>query len=115
MTEKATLPSLPHLGKLAYCGSPTVGSVIVYAAEQKHWVRVPVQEICPPPNPEAEPVLSLLKANRIAQSMLVALVIGLIFMAFGVYRYTQDRIRATAHQAAATRLNHETSPFLHLL
>jgi hypothetical protein len=101
MLSKIRVPVLPPLGKLAYCGSPTEGSVIVYATEQKRWARVPVQDVAPSPSSEPAPVWQWLLADRAAQSMLAILVLGLVLMVIGGFGFTRHGARATAVQPGA--------------
>lgn len=101
MLSNARVPVLPPLGKLAYCGSPTEGSVIVYATGQKRWARVPVQDVAPLPSSEPAPVWKWMRADRAAQSMLAILVLGLVLMVIGGYGYARHGARATPAEPGA--------------
>ncbi len=89
MPQNISASSLPYLGKLSYCGSPTDGTVIVYAAAQNRWARVPVQEIVAQPNMSDPFIVKLLKANPMAQWMLAFCLLGLTLMIFGIYGYAK--------------------------
>ena len=82
--EFLKLPEL-DLGTLAYRGSPTLGSAIVYSSEQKRWGRVVIPEVSSVAQPERW--FNFLVADRVAQSMLMVLMFALVLVGIGTYGF----------------------------
>lgn len=82
--EFLKVPEL-ELGTLAYRGSPTLGSAIVYSSEQKRWGRVFIPEVSSVTQPES--LFHFLVADRVAQSMVMVLIFALVLVGIGTYGF----------------------------
>lgn len=89
MHENSAPEACLNLGTLAYLGSPTVGSVIVYSSTQNRWGRVPMQDVNVDVDIEhpSHRLWWLLRSDRVAQFMLMVLVLALALMLVGIGSY----------------------------
>ena len=101
--EFLKVPEL-DLGTLAYRGSPTLGSAIVYSSEQKRWGRVFIPEVSSVTQPES--LFYFLVADRVAQSMLMVLMFALVLVGIGTYGFGRSvvghRVAPEQHLASGS-------------
>jgi hypothetical protein len=96
MRESPALEVGLNLGKLVYQGSPTAGSVIVYSSARDEWGRVPMQDVNVNVDMSHQPfhrLLGILRADRVAQCMLMVLVLALMFVGIGSYGFSKNASR----------------------
>jgi hypothetical protein len=78
-----SLESGLRLGTLAYYGSPTERSVIVYSGVHRSWGRVPIPEIAPPR--QRDEWLRFFNHYPAARWMLAGLLMAMLCVSLGLY------------------------------
>ncbi len=78
-----------RLGTLAYSGSPTAGSVIVYSSTNQSWGRVPIPEVAAPR--QGEEWLRFFKRSSSARWMMGGLVVAVLCVGLGLYGMMSSR------------------------
>lgn len=94
MHETSAPEAYLNLGTLAYLGSPTLGSVIVYSSAQNRWGRVPMQDVSVNVNDSVghspHQLWCLLRSDRLAQCMLLVLMLALMLVGMGSYGFSKN-------------------------
>ncbi len=72
-----------RLGSLAYRGSPTQGSVIVYSPVHARWGRVPMPEVTP--MSRRETLRHLLSRHPLARWVAAAFLVAVVCLGWGLY------------------------------
>lgn len=99
------------LGTLVYQGSPTVGSVIVYSSARNRWGRVPMQDVnIDMDHHPVQRLLGILRSDRVAQCMLMVLMLALMLVGIGGYGFSKHSARHAAQPRSVVSTAHGEAP-----